>query len=129
MATHMPQEIEVWYILPSLRRELSKALVKKHSMTQREVSALLGITESAVSQYLASKRASEIKFSREELEKIWKAANDIATNKDKAAKIFYSLTVFFRGSKTMCSLHHKLDNNVPKNCDVCIENVSGVRFK
>lgn len=61
----LPQEIEVWYVIPAIRRELALALADKHDMKQKDIAELLGITEAAVSQYVHNKRASEIVFSKE----------------------------------------------------------------
>ena len=47
----MPQEIEVWYIIPAVRRELAKSMVKI-GLKQKQIAVTLGITEAAVSQYL-----------------------------------------------------------------------------
>ena len=56
-----PQELEVWYILPAIRRELTISL-KEEGLKQRQVAEILGVTEAAVSQYIKSKRAKAIKF-------------------------------------------------------------------
>jgi hypothetical protein len=47
---HMPQEIEVWYIIPAIRKELAKRLVQHHEVAQKDVAELLGVTEAAISQ-------------------------------------------------------------------------------
>jgi predicted transcriptional regulator len=39
-----------------IRKEFAKSLIKDHGLTQRKAAAKLGITESAVSQYIAKKR-------------------------------------------------------------------------
>ena len=49
-------EEAVWYTLPIIRKEFAKSLIKDHGLTQRKAAEKLGITESAVSQYLAKKR-------------------------------------------------------------------------
>jgi len=55
-------EEAVWFTLPIIRKEFSRRLVKDHGLTQRKAAEKLGITESAVSQYLAKKRGdSKIK--------------------------------------------------------------------
>jgi len=115
----MPQEIEVWYLIPSLRKELTLALVKK-GMKQRHVSHALGITESAVSQYIKSKRAQELKFSRKELKEIESAAEYIREDPDTAMKHIINLTTKFRGSKSICDIHKKQDPSVSKKCDLCM---------
>ncbi|NLK25656.1 MAG: transcriptional regulator [Euryarchaeota archaeon] len=52
----IPCELIVWYILPSIRRELAKELVHNHKLTQAEVARRFGVTDAAISQYLKSKR-------------------------------------------------------------------------
>ena len=69
----MPQEIEVWYIIPSIRRELAKSL-KGKGLSQKEIALTLGITEPAVSQYLHDKRASGVEFDDKLLELVNKSA-------------------------------------------------------
>ena len=59
----MPQEIEVRYIIPAIRRELASLLIKEHYKTQKEAAKILGLTEAAISQYQHSKRAKEVVFS------------------------------------------------------------------
>jgi len=65
-------EEAVWRTLPLIRKEFAQRLVKDHGLTQRKAAEKLGITESAVSQYLAKKRGdSKIKDSsiKEEITK------------------------------------------------------------
>ena len=65
----MPQEVEVWYVLPAIRRELAKVMKtktvqradedgdkKEHKITQKEIAKMLGVTEPAITQYLLRKR-------------------------------------------------------------------------
>lgn len=52
-----PCEAIVWYVLPVLRREMARELVGL-GKNQREAAGLLGVTEAAVSQYMAAKRGS-----------------------------------------------------------------------
>ncbi|HIJ00715.1 MAG: uncharacterized protein PWQ88_1025 [Candidatus Methanomethylophilaceae archaeon] len=54
----IPCELIVWYVLPSIRRELARELVEEHSMTQAEVARRFGVTDAAISQYLKKKRGS-----------------------------------------------------------------------
>jgi uncharacterized protein len=49
-------EESVWYILPLIRKEFARSLIEDHGLTQRKSAEKLGITESAVSQYLSKKR-------------------------------------------------------------------------
>ena len=74
MHGQMPQEIEVWYIIPAIRRELAKSMIKDLKITQKQVASIMEITEAAVSQYLHSKRAKEVVFTKAILEEIKKSA-------------------------------------------------------
>tara|TARA_Y100000310_G_scaffold328062_1_gene395494 strand:+ start:33539 stop:33886 length:348 start_codon:yes stop_codon:yes gene_type:complete len=114
----MPQEIEVWYLIPALRKEIAKALIKDFQKSQKDVSVILGISEGAVSQYLNSKRGSELKFSKEELEEIRRVAEKII-KEGEVDQNFYKLCVKLRGCHSLCSFHKKQDKNLPKNCDMC----------
>lgn len=56
MSTKIDCEKIVWYILPLIRKEFAKSLIKDHGFTQRKAAEKLGITEAAVSQYILKKR-------------------------------------------------------------------------
>jgi ribose 5-phosphate isomerase len=47
----LPIEIEYWYVLPVLRRELAKSLKEIGQLKQKEIAKILGMSESAVRQY------------------------------------------------------------------------------
>ena len=115
----LPQEIEVWYLIPSLRRELAKILISDFGMNQKQISQILGVTESAVSQYLKSKRGSELRFSEKDIEKIREAAVNIVEIGDANEEI-YKLSVKFRGSNAICNFHKKTDSSISKDCDLCM---------
>ncbi len=117
----MPQEIEVWYLIPALRRELTKTLMRDHNLSQRRIAEMMGLSEPAISQYLTSKRGSDIKFTNEEKQEIKRAANNIVNKNENLVKTLYGLCVKFRGSKTMCEIHKQHDPTLPHNCDFCVE--------
>jgi predicted transcriptional regulator len=54
----IPCELIVWYVLPSIRRELARELVDKHNFSQAEVARRFGVTDAAISQYLKAKRGT-----------------------------------------------------------------------
>ena len=54
----IPCELVVWYVLPTIRREVAKELVKTHGMTQAQVARKFGVTDAAISQYLRKKRGN-----------------------------------------------------------------------
>ncbi len=117
----MPQEIEVWYLLPALRREIAKSLIKKNGLSQKETAKILGITEPAISQYLSSKRGKKMIFSKKELVEIEKVANKISNDPKRVNDYLYKLSVAFRGSDAVCRIHRKHDNSLPEKCTLCVE--------
>ena len=117
----MPQEIEIWYLIPALRRELTKVFIESHGLNQKRVAEILGITEPAVSQYLKSKRGKEMQFSKKEIVHIQIAGKKMIEDEDNVMKILYDLCVVFRGSKVICDLHRSQDSSVDSKCDICLE--------
>ena len=115
----MPQEVEVWYLIPGIRRELAKAFLEKHDMNQKRISEVLGITESAVSQYLKAKRGSEMKFDEGEMQLIGDAARRIVDQRLEANKEIYKLCVAFRGSDSLCDFHRSQDGSIEGDCKLC----------
>ena len=115
----MPQEIEVWYLLPALRREIARFLIKDFKLSQKKASVILGVTEAAVSQYFKSKRGNEIKFSKKDLVKVKEICKKIVEVPGKLMDYLYELSVYFRGSKVVCDIHRGKDKNVSKECKVC----------
>jgi len=115
---NLPQEVEVWYVIPSLRRELTKSLVEL-GLTQKEIAKKLQLTEPAVSQYLKGKRGKDIKFTPAVLKQIKISANRIknSTSKSVTSKEIFRLTSYIRKT-CLCKIHKGLDKE-RKNCCVC----------
>ena len=122
MTKTMPQEIEVWYLIPAIRKEIARIFVKEHNLSQKETSNILGVTEAAISQYLKSKRASKLKFSKKEIYQIKKTAEKIMKDKDNVVDYVYKLCNDFRNSGIMCRIHMKHDKSITKGCKACMEN-------
>ncbi|MAG78728.1 transcriptional regulator [archaeon] len=114
----LPQEIEVWYVIPSLRRELAKALMD-FGLSQKEVAKKLNLTEPAVSQYLSGKRGKDVVFSQEVLKKIKNAAQRIksSTSKLTTNKEIFKLTELVRKT-CLCKIHKGLDKE-RRSCSIC----------
>ena len=83
----MPQEIEVRYILPAIRRELARIFIHEHKMSQKNAAKILGLTEAAVSQYQHSKRAKEVVFSNEVVSEIKKSAERVLAEKNSKQRL------------------------------------------
>jgi len=112
-----PQEIEVWYIIPAIRRELVKGLIQA-GLSQKKAALKLGLTESAVSQYISDKRATHIKFNEAISAKIKGAVSNILDGSQPVGEI-YRLTQQVRFDMTICKIHNLYDSDVPEGCNVC----------
>lgn len=118
MPSVMPQEIDVWYVIPALRKELAKEFVKS-GLKQREVAELLGVTEASVSHYIRAKRAKDIEFTASEKKIVQKGAAVILKDRKSIMKHLYALCMKLRGCGTICALHRKHQEGLPKRCSIC----------
>ncbi len=112
----LPQEVEAWYIIPALRRELSKALIKKHGLSYDKVGRLLGITKAAVSQYLSNKRASKVKLHVKIHDEVEKSALNILEKKSDSVREIQRILKVIRLNHLHCEVCGKYHNNVFSNC-------------
>ncbi len=114
----LPHEVEVWYVIPALRRELAKNLIEL-GLTQKEIAKKLNLTEPAVSQYLSGKRGKDINFSTPVLSQIKISAKKIksSTAKNTVSGEIVRITNYIRKT-CLCNIHKGLDKG-RKNCCVC----------
>ncbi len=145
----MPQEVEVWYVLPAIRRELAKVMKTKtvtrvasdgekteHKITQKEIARMLGVTEPAITQYLLKKkgrrsRGDQVALPSAILEEIDKSADNMITEYEKARlneeeDIFEKMTSeinriirVMRDAGVMCDIHREFCAHVSDTCDAC----------
>ena len=78
----LPCEEALWYVLPQIRSDLAKELIK-NGLSQKEVAELLGLTPSAVSQYAHKKRAGKFKTTAEYKAYIRKVSAELKETKNK----------------------------------------------
>lgn len=114
----LPQEIEVWYILPALRREFAKAFIAEHGLSQKKVAELLHVTEAAVSQYISGKRASSVAFSGEVLAEVKKGAARVAKGETQLFMELERISKLMRVKKVVCEMC-RTSNRRTSPCDVC----------
>jgi hypothetical protein len=55
-----PCEQIIWDVLPVIRKAFAEIMISKYKLSQRKVAKHLGVTPSAISQYLSDKRAKNI---------------------------------------------------------------------
>ncbi|MDP3734425.1 MAG: helix-turn-helix domain-containing protein [Nanoarchaeota archaeon] len=111
-----PQEIEVWYVLPAVRRELVLAL-QEQGLNQKAIAQLLNITEPAVSQYCNDKRGKEITFTPIVKSYIKQSAQKI-TNPQSAYHQIQQITYFMKETKALCKIHMAIESGL-QGCDLC----------
>ena len=112
----MPQEVEVFYVIPAIRRELA-TVMKASGIKQKDIAKLLFVKESTISQYMTEKRAAEMKFSQKVKEAVALSANAI---KDRVSLVAETqkLLRLVKEEKALCQIHTSI-SNIPKTCDVC----------
>lgn len=116
----VPCELIIWNILPGIRREFAKILVEDFNLTQREAAKKLGLTESAVSQYLRFKRGKGAKFNQKIIDEIEKAIREISKSKEESLLIEKTCSIcgLIRKDGFLCELH-RAHNAELNNCKVC----------
>ena len=118
-----PQEIEVWYILPAIRKKIALKLIEK-GLVQKDVAKMMGITPAAVSQYKKQKRAKVEIFDKEmekELEisvkKILKDNNNLGDEIIRLNNLLKKKGIVCKIYKNICALKNS------KACCYCNKNV------
>ncbi len=123
MKETMPQEIEVRYIMPAIRRELARIFIEEKKLSQKEAAKLLGLTEAAVSQYRHSKRANEVVFSENVIKEIRVSADRILSekaNKHVLIAEMYRVTNLTNVKQILCDLHRSQSKEL-STCNVCFD--------
>ena len=114
----LPQEIEVWYIIPSIRKELAKILTEKYNLTFEKTGSILGISKSAVCQYLKNKRASKISLPASVKKEIAKSAAIISKNETMALKEIIRILSLMKKTKCSCGICQKYNKGILKQCSM-----------
>ncbi len=109
-----PQEIETFYVLPALRRNLAFSM-KESGLKQKDIAHLFGINSATISQYRSSKRGNQVNFNKDVLVQIKQSAKRI---KDRLSYLQETqrLLQYIRQTNALCQIH-RLFSNVPKECD------------
>lgn len=108
-----PQEIETFYLLPTIRKYFALAL-QEQGMKQKEIAALLGINSATISQYRSNKRGHQIELPHAIIQEIKIAAvgiKDQLSYFQQTQKILQRL----REEKILCQIHRKF-SPVPETC-------------
>ena len=112
-----PQQVELNYMIPSLRRELAVAM-KDFGLTQKEIAERLLVTEPAVSQYFTAKRAATVQFEDKVIIKIKEAAKKInAVNFQKEMQNLLKMTLH---ENVTCGVCRDV-THASNSCKVCFD--------
>ena len=113
----LPQEIEVWYIIPAIRKEFAKVLVKKYKLSYEKAGNLLGISKAAVSQYLSNKRANKIKLNENIKNEIAKSAKIIISSPNLTVTKIEEILRMMKEKKCSCNVCKKFNKDILKYCN------------
>ena len=117
--SYMPQEIEVWYVIPAIRRELAKAM-KEMDLKQQKIADNLGITVPAVSQYVTGKRGKDVIFEKDIITEVKVSAKKIMNDSSMMVPEIQKLLTIVRKKGMLCKIAKKY-HKLPKNCKACME--------
>ena len=112
----LPQEIEVWYIIPAVRKELAKLLTRQHGMSYERAGGILGISKAAVSQYLSNKRANKVKLNLGVKKEIVKSAKIIVKNHKSVLGEMQRILKYIKDKKCLCDVCKKYNKDVLNYC-------------
>jgi hypothetical protein len=112
----LPQEIEVWYIIPAIRRELAKCMVEKRKLTYEKAGRILGISKAAISQYLNNKRASRVKLHDKAKREICKSCEKLSKDKSNAVTEITKILETIRKKQWYGSVCKKMINDELQDC-------------
>jgi hypothetical protein len=114
----MPQELEVWYLLPAIRKELAREMVRQ-GLSQKQAAGKLGITEAAVSQYLKGKRGSDVEIGGAIRKDIKKSVKRILDGGCLMGEI-QCICNECRKKMVLCRIHRK-HGHVSSSCRICLD--------
>ena len=113
----LPQEIEVWYIIPKIRKEMATLFVNEYKLSYEKSGDILGISKAAVSQYLSNKRANKIKLSPEMMKEIKISAKNIFEKKTNGLMEIERLLEMMKKTKCSCDVCKQYNKEVLKYCN------------
>jgi len=113
----LPQEIEVWYIIPAVRKEFAKLLTREHGLSYEKAGAALGVSKAAVSQYLSNKRANKICLDGKTKREIGKSAVLIVENSKVSMFEIQRILKFMKDSHCSCDVCKQYNKDVIKYCN------------
>ena len=129
----LPCEVAVKSVIPAIRSAIARELIQFHGLKQKDVAALLGITQTAVSKYTRFYRGTVIEVQRiEEANVILKETVHLLANgqmnKYELTEKLCIICGVIREKGVMCELCSLSDPTIDNNqCIVCCPNGNKIR--
>ncbi len=118
----IPCEVTIWYLLPTIKAELAKELVKR-GLTQKEVAIKMDVTQASISQYIRDKRGSRtksIEVIKEDISALADCFMDEDPPDDCISKKLCMICMKSKSTGLLCELHRDVQE-VDDGCDTCIK--------
>ena len=112
----LPQEIEVWYIIPALRKEFSRQLVQRHKLTLDKAGDIIGVSKAAVSQYLNNKRADKFKLPKNIKKEVETSAKLLIAQPECAVREMLRILKVLKKTGCECEICKKYNKGILKHC-------------
>lgn len=113
----LQQEIEVWYIIPAIRKAIAGCLVNDYNVSYEKVGKILGITKAAVSQYLKNKRAAKIKLHPKALKEVGVSCELLIKEKSNSKKEILRILRFIESKRLPSEVCDKHQNGILEDCE------------
>lgn len=125
----LPCEIVTEQLLPLMRKALVVELVSNRGVSQLQAAKIVGVTQPAVSSYLHSqprtnkelKGSTKVKELAKSLTEDWMGGRLSETD---AIRRVCELCIEMRSNGPICTIHHSNYEELPVNCEVCLEDLS-----
>ncbi len=124
----LPAEIESKSLIPALRAILAKRLARTHHIREDKISAMLGVTQAAISNYIRGTRGDPRLINKLLAEpNVAKMLNELSENlatdmayTPSSLSQFIGLCNYIKTSLLICDIHHNLESNIDeKICKEC----------
>ncbi len=112
----LPQEIEVWYIIPAIRREMAICLSKEYGTSYDEIAVIMGLTKSAISQYISGKRVERIIMHPGALKEVKISCKRIAKRKGNTTREILRILDVIKKKKLHCEFCGDVIDGRLHNC-------------
>ena len=112
-----PQEVQVWFILPAVRKNFV-TVFKKKGLSQKKIARIMNITEPAVSQYLKNKRGKDVVFSKKLVNEINSSAEHVLKKEHSFRSELQRIMKLIKDTMEICTVcHDHIDTT--EDCRIC----------